>query len=354
MTPSSHDSATESWQSLHADSVVWLLHDHFYHRLDANLAMQQGGVTAKVVVPIGDLAIYNDSAGEDHWEFYQRTLAQTDGWAAESLVRLERTRQLLESRPDRIMLAEKAADVLRAKQEGKAAIFLGCEGCKAFEGRIELLRVLCRLGVRQMQLVWSHPNQLVAVAPSSGGWALSGFGREAIAAMNELGIVIDLAHAPWSLFAQVVERSRHPVIVSHAAPSGAHPGSGDMTDEHLQALKACGGLLGLHFCRHYVNGPFATFDDFLDTVDYLMERGYDEIVALGGDLFEDDAYFRARHGPPGGATHETWKVFIEELGDVRLLPNVTRGLVARGYGQAAIKQILGGNALRVYRAVLGA
>ena len=347
-----HSPFQEEGQRLHAESMVWILHDHFYHRLDANLAMKEGGVTAKTVVPVADLAIYNDSEGEDDWAFYRRTLEQTDGWATESLVRLQRAQRLFEARPDRFILAEKAKDVLRAKQESKTAIFFGLEGCKAFEGRIELLHVFYRLGVRQMQLVWSHPNQLVEISPDSRSWRLSGFGRDAISAMNEWGIVIDLAHAPWSLFEEVVRYSKDPVIVSHGAPKGVHAGSGDMSTEHLEALKGCGGLLGLHFCRHYINGPFATFDDFLDTVAYLLEEGYEDIIALGGDLFEDDAYFRARHPPPSGATHENWRVFIEELRDLRLIPNTTRGLLARGCPKTVIKKILGGNALRLYQSVI--
>ncbi len=340
----------EEWQQLHSDSIVWILHDHFYHRLDANSAMCDGGVTAKVVVPVADFAIYNDSQGEDDLDYYRHTLDQVDGWAVESLARLQRAQELFGSRPDRFILAEGSADVLRAKREGKAAIFFGFEGCKAFEGRIELLHVFYRLGVRQMQLMWSRPNQLVDV--SSGAWKLSGFGRDVIQAMNELGIVIDLAHAPWSLFEDVIKHSNDPVIVSHGAPNGVHAGSGDMSAEHLAALKSCGGLLGLHFCRHYINGPFATFDDFLDVVDYLVDGGCEDVVALGGDLFEDDSYFRTRHQPPSGATHENWRVFIEELNDIRLIPNVTRGLMMRGYQEAVIRKILGDNILRVYRKVL--
>ena len=240
----------DGWQRLHAESVVWLLHDHFYHRLDANLDMREGGVTAKTVIPIADLAIYNDSGGQDDLDYYHRTLEQREGWATESLVRLERARQLYQSRPDRFLLAESTDDVRRAKREGKAAIWFGMEGCKAFEGRIELLYTFYRLGVRQMQLTWAKPNQLVEVSPVSGEWRLSSFGRDAIAAMNQLGIVIDLAHAPWSLFQEVMARSVHPVIVSHGAPTGVHEGSGDMTPQHLQDLRMFGGLLGLHFCRH--------------------------------------------------------------------------------------------------------
>ncbi|MEW6754507.1 MAG: membrane dipeptidase [Candidatus Latescibacterota bacterium] len=335
---------------IHRDAVVWVVHDHFHHRLDANLGMRDGGVTAKTLVPVGDLAIYNDSGAADHLTFYRRTLEQVDGWAVESLVRLERARRLLESRPDRFLVALHPDDVLRAKREGKAAVFLGLEGCKAFEGRLELVHAFHRLGVRQAQLVWAHPNQLVETA--DGQWRLSGFGRECIAAMNDLGIVVDLAHAPMSLFAEVVRLSRRPVVVSHGAPTAPHPGSGDMTHEHLQMLKGCGGLLGLHFCRHYINGPFATFEDFLETLDWLVGAGYGEQIALGGDLFEVDAYFRARHPAPAGSTHATWQPFIPELGEVACLPDLTRALVARGYCQPLIRAILGENVLRVYRAVV--
>lgn len=338
----------EAWRRIHDDAVVWLLHDHFYHRLDANLGMREGGVTAKTVVPFGDLAIYNDGDGEDDLEFYHRTLCQTEGWAKESLVRLGRARRLYESRLDRFLLASSAEDALRAKAEGKAAIFFGCEGCKAFEGRLELLTTFHRLGVRQMQIIWTRPNQFVD--PET--WKLSAFGRDAVALMGELGVVIDLAHAPWSLFEDVLKTGTGPAIVSHGAPNMVHPGSGDMSEAHLDALRSCRGVLGLHFCRHYVNGPFARFEDFLRVIDHLVERGYQDIVALGGDLFEVDSYFRARHPPPGGSTHETWSVFIEEIGDVRRIPTITRALVQRGYPEVTIRKILGENVLRVYRSAL--
>ena len=327
--------------------MVVLLHDHFYHRLDANLAMIEGGVTAKVLVFAADVAIYNPT-DEDDLDHYQRTLDQVEGWAIEALTLFEQARALLETRPDRFACVTSAEEILRAKKEGRSAILFGMEGCKAFEGRIELLEIFYRLGLRQAQLTWTRPNQLVEPT-----WRLSGFGREVVDRMNELGIVIDLAHAPWSLFEEIVERSRHPVIVSHGGPAEPHPGSGDMTRDHLDALRSSGGLLGLHFCRHYINGLFATLEDFLDTIEFLVENGYEEIVALGGDLFEDDRYFRRRHPPPGGAPHEEWRPFIDELSDVRGIPNITRGLLARGFSESTIRSILGENALRVFRTVFG-
>jgi membrane dipeptidase len=337
-------------ERLHRDSLVWVIHDHFYHRLDANLAMRDGGVAAKTLVPVADLAIYNDSTDPDHAAFYARTLAQRDGWAVESLVRLERAQRLLESRPDRLVLALGPEDVLAARREGRSAVLLGLEGCKAFEGRLELLHVFHRLGVRQAQLMWAYPNQLVEASGSS--LRLSSFGRECVAAMNELGIVIDLAHAPLDVFAETVRLSRRPVIVSHGAPTDPHPGSGDMTRAHLDALAASGGLLGLHFCRHYIDGPFATFESFLQTIDWMVEAGYERQIALGGDLFEVDDYFRARHPAPAGSTHQTWQPFIAELGEISRLPELTRALVARGYPEARIRAILGTNALRLYSAVM--
>ena len=54
----------EEWQQLHSDSIVWIPHDHFYRCFDTNLAMRDGGVTAKAVIPVADSVIYNDSQDE--------------------------------------------------------------------------------------------------------------------------------------------------------------------------------------------------------------------------------------------------------------------------------------------------
>ena len=341
----------QGWQQLHDAALVWLLHDHFHHRLDETLAMQAAGVTAKTAVPVGDLAIYNDSDDPDHLGYYQRTLDQTVGWGRESLARVERARRLLESCPAEIVVATRASDVRTARESGRVAVFLGMEGCKAFEGSLGLLDEFHDLGVRQMQLTWANPNQLVDAA--DGSWRLSRFGRQAVSRMEELGVVIDVAHAPWSLVLDVAEVAEGPLVVSHGAPSDPHPGSGDIPREYLDLLLRREGVLGLHFCRHYINGPHATFEDFLETIDWLVVNGYEDIVALGGDLFEVDDYFRARHPAPTGSTHETWSVFVDEIDSVRKMPNTTRALCARGHPEPVVRKILGENVMRVYRRALG-
>ncbi len=338
-------------QQLHDAALVWLLHDHLHHRIDETLAMRAAGVTAKTVVPVGDLAIYNDSDNPDHLDYYQRTLDQTAGWGRESLARVERARRQLESRPAEIVVATRASDVRTARESGRVAVFLGMEGCKAFEGSLELLDAFHEIGIRQMQLTWASPNDLVDAHGS--GWRLSPFGREAVARMEELGVVIDVAHAPWSFVLDVAEVASGPFIVSHGAPSDPHPGSGDIPREYLDLLLRREGVLGLHFCRHYINGPYATFEDFLETIDWLVVNGYEGIVALGGDLFEVDDYFRARHPAPAGSTHETWSVFIDEIDSIRKLPNITRALCARGHTEPVVRKTLGENVMRVYRRALG-
>ena len=342
--------ASSDWKQLYDDALVWLLHDHFFHRRDEILAMKEGGVSVKTLVPIGDLAIYNDSGDPDHLGYFQRTLAQTNGWAEASLERLDRTVRLLESLADDVLVATKAADVEAARASGRAAVFIGMEGCKAFEGSLERVAEFHERGVRQMQLTWATPNQFVDVRDSV--WRLSSFGRKALALMEQLGVVIDLAHAPWSFVLDVADATDGPLIVSHGAPTEPHPGSGDVPREYLDLLQRRGGVLGVHFCRHYINGPFATFNDFLDAVEWMVENGYEDVVALGGDLFEVDDYLRARHAPPKGATHETWSVFIEEIDSVRKVPAITEGLVQRGLSEGSIRKILGENVMRVYKTAL--
>lgn len=213
MTTSTEDEVARAAERIHRDAIVWLIHDHYFHRLDAILALRDGGVTVKTLVPVADLAICSDSGEPDHVAFYHRTLEQMDGWAVPSLV-------------------------------------------------------------RQARLLWAHGNQRVQAGTTP--WRRSGFGRECVAAMHDLGIVIviDLAHAPVSVFTEVVGSSRRPVVVSHGGPTQPHPGSGDMTRAHPAAA---------------------------------------------------------------GSTHETWQLFIDELGDVSRLPLLTLALEARGYPEPLIR-----------------
>lgn len=111
---------------------------------------------------------------------------------------MEQALEQIEAGGESCLRPRSAADILKAKQEGKAAILLGAEGTRLLEGSLEPLGLFHRLGLRELQLTWAFANE---VLPDGH---LSDFGREVVDECERLGIVVDLTHIPRAAFAEVV------------------------------------------------------------------------------------------------------------------------------------------------------
>src|SRR5580704_3525234 len=145
--------------------------------------------------------------------------------------------------PDRMMMAFSTQDILTAHREHKFAALLGVEGGHAIEGDIRILRDYYRLGVRYMTLTWSNTND---IGDSSGDMTdpkiqhhngLTPFGREVVAEMNRMGMMVDISHVADSTFYQTLELSRAPVIASHSSSQRADQRSA----QHDRRHAACAG-----------------------------------------------------------------------------------------------------------------
>ena len=321
--------------SLHENSIVILMHDHFPIGSDIP-KMQSGGVTAKVYNLSCDVEISSD---------FRATAHKYEGWAKRALVQIDQAMTEIEA-DDRLILALTASDIERAKREGKIAILFGSEGGKILEGELGLLRIFYRLGLRELQLTWAIENQLV----SSNG--LTAFGKDVVKEMNRLGIIIDLTHIPQRAFDDVLALTKHPVIISHCA---ARTVTTDLSDEQIRAIAQNGGVLGLHFYSTYMakrldDGTVAeeiSPSDLVDHIDYIANLVGIDHVGIGADFFP---------------THGEWAEFQQAQGtdnirwiikDKSAMPDVTRELVRRGYSDGEIQKILSLNFLRVCRTVFG-
>jgi membrane dipeptidase len=221
------------------------------------------------------------------------------------------------------------------KAAGKTSGFLAFEGLEPLGYDLKMLDVFARLGLRMASLTHSRRNAFgdgggqIGV-PFSGG--LTDLGRRAVRRMNELGIVVDLAHLNLRGSWEVVERSEAPVILSHARSStlhreltGADAGLGSYR-ALWEAIAASGGLVGV------IAYSQRTVEEFVDNIDEMVAAIGIDHVGLGTDFF---GFERAPAGFLG--MHE--------------LPNVTAELVRRGYDREPILKILGGNYLRVFEQV---
>ena len=227
-------------------------------------------------------------------------------------------------------LARTAADVERAHRAGQTAVLLTCEGADFLEGDLEGLAAAHAVGMSSLTLVHYRVNELGDIQtepPVHGG--LTDFGRAVVAGCNELGVVIDCAHATAATTLDVLAVSTAPVMISHSHLDHAdrhHPRL--LSDDHARAVADAGGLVGA-----WPSGVTSrTIDDFVDEIVRLVEVIGVDHVAIGTDL---------------DANYQPVVTAYGELG------TVAGGLARRGLGPAEIDQVMGGNALDLLRAVAG-
>ena len=230
------------------------------------------------------------------------------------------------------VLITSASEIHRTKRAGKVGGILAFEGFEPLGADLKLLDLFHDLGLRIASLTHSRRNAFAdGTQPGIRTGGLSALGRQAVKRMNELGIVIDLAHlAPQGCW-EVVELSEAPVILSHARPRRLFRGdpAGDTAGEArrlIEAIAAKGGVVGV---IAYDQPDLATMLDDIETIIHWVGPDH---AGLGSDFFGIE---RAPAGFTG--IHE--------------LPNVTQGLIARGYSEDVARKILGENYLRVFERV---
>lgn len=220
-------------------------------------------------------------------------------------------------------------DVDRLHASGGHGVWLTCEGGDFVESDPTRVARAHARGVRSITLVHYRINDLGDIQtedPRHDG--LTSVGLDVIAEMNRLGMVIDLAHATLATTAAAAEASRAPIMVSHshlAAPGADHPRL--LSADHARLVAESGGVIGAWPAGIVA----ASLDDFADEIARLIDVVDIEHVALGTDL---DANYR-----PVLTTHSQ-------------LPELATLLRTRGLRSLDVDLVLGGNFLRMWRAVL--
>lgn len=239
----------------------------------------------------------------------------------------------VDKHPDQIERCLSGDDVRRAHRAGKVAALAGIEGGQALEGSLEHLADFAARGVRTLGLVHFSVNAIASPAYGVGARAergLTDFGRDVIAEMNRLGMIVDLAHINRTGFFEALAASAHPVLVTHTGVAGVHAHWRNIDDEQLRALGERGGAAGIIFAPRYLGGR--TVDAVVDHIVHVIDVAGEDVPALGSDF---DGFVI----PPSG------------LEDASMLPQLTAAMSARGLSRRALEKVLGGNALRVLDAV---
>jgi len=233
------------------------------------------------------------------------------------------------------------AEIERAFEDNVPAVVPAVENGHACAGEPERLRTFRALGARYMTLTHNGHNALgdscnprpdLGDAEEEHG-GLSTLGRAAVAEMNRLGMVVDVAHVSKKAMLQAADASRTPIVSTHSCVRALCDHPRNLDDEQLEALRDVGGVVQITAVPQFVkpNGRMedTTVVHYVDHIDYVVRRIGIEHAGIGSDF-------------DGGGGFTGWRDASESA-------NLTAELVHRGYGRDEIAALWGGNFLRVLR-----
>lgn len=264
----------------------------------------------------------------------EASLAKATAYAEERLKEVIRQEQL---NPTRMGIARTPDDLLRLKQIGKKAIFLGIENGYALGKEVNNVRKFRDMGVSYITLCHNGDNDLCDSARGKGEWkGLSPLGKQMVAEMNRLGIMVDISHAAESTFYDVLECSRYPIIASHSSARTLCNHPRNLTDDQLKAIAGQGGVVQLCLYKGFINeeAEKASVSDAIRHINHMVDLIGVEHVGIGSDFDGDGELIGCR------ASNE--------------LINITMHLLKEGYSETDISRIWGGNFLRVMHQVQSA
>ncbi len=255
------------------------------------------------------------------------------------------------------------ADIRKHHAQHSLGLLYGLQSADPFEADTYLVPIFYELGVRISNLVYNERNRLGDGCMESTDQGLSAFGKSIVLEMNRVGMTVDLSHTGMRTSLEAAAVVQAPAVFSHSCARALTDHPRNATDEQIRAVAATGGLIGIcphsQFCEKQ-RGVRPTVNDFLDHIEYAVDLVGIEHVGIGTDLFGGqtlgETVFRFQFGrqvPGAWGGYGIESKYVSGFDTVYGWPNVTRGLVARGYDDSEIRAVLGENWLRVFGSTWG-
>lgn len=286
-----------------------------------------------------------------------------------TLEQIDRVKRLVGRYPARLGLATSASEVEAVFASGRIASLLGAEGGQSIASSLGVLRCLYELGVRYLTLTHNHNVGWADAAtdvPDCGG--LTDFGRDVVAEMNRLGMLVDCSHVAASTMNAVLDVARAPIIFSHSGARALCSAPGNVPDDVLARLATNGGVCMAVFAPGFVSQE--VWDYVLQAQEAAVAAGLDPRAPEGWSFL--DAYRRQHPAPRAtlaqvadhvdhlravagvehvgiGADFDGVPTLPEGLDDVSRYPALFAELADRGWSDADLVALAGGNLLRALR-----
>lgn len=258
-------------------------------------------------------------------------------------------------------------DILEAKKQNAHALYFSGNGVPLTQAWVSVpdelryVRIFFQLGIRMMHLTYNRRNMIGDGCAEAANGGLSDFGKAVVAEMNRVGVIVDCAHSGWKTSFDAAKASGRPMVASHSGAVEINRHIRCKPDEVIRAIADTGGYMGVCCIPDFL-GRSGDINALLDHIDHVAKRFGADHVAIGTDVAHVPSS-AAGQKLPGRKSRTRFESFWtpDAFGKypsqhVTLAwtnwPLFTVGLVQRGYRDSDIQKIIGGNVLRVARAVL--
>ncbi len=282
--------------------------------------------------------------------------------------------------PDKMVLVKTPAELQQVVKQNKLAALIGVEGGHMIEDNLSYLDSLYQRGVRYMTLTWNNSTSWASSSAEEStnkipvsARGLNSFGKTVVKQMNAMGMMIDVSHVGEQTFKDVIATSTKPVLASHSSVYAICPHHRNLKDYQIKAIAKNNGVIQVNFASNFLDSASDKRNTaFLDA--HKMEL--DSLVKIGG--VDIGTYFAHKYPQETHALRPPISVLLDhidyivklvgvnyvglgsdfdgissspkDIEDVSQFPNITKGLIERGYSKTDIKKILGGNFMRVFQA----
>lgn len=287
---------------------------------------------------------------------------------------------------DKLQLVRTATELKSVVKSGRMAGLIGVEGGHMIENRIDKLEELAARGMTYMTLTWN--NSTIWASSAYDEWfkkdslkqlGLSDLGKQIVKRMNDLGVIVDLSHVGEATVNDVIKVSSKPVMASHSSAYHFHAHQRNLKDEQIRAIAKTGGVVFVNFYSGFLDSTYSrkqakfnadhkaelaeltkAYSNRSKAQSEINEKYKQELYAMRAplDLLIDHIdhmvkLVGSKHVGLG-ADYDGAESYPQHLDDVSKYPVITEALLKRGYSKQAIKNILGGNFVRLLKANRGA
>lgn len=261
-----------------------------------------------------------------------------------------------------LQLVTTAKEIRQAKLDGVHAVYGYCQPTSGLSNNLKDIDLAYNDGLRMLMLTYNRMDYVGTGCTERVDAGLSMYGVDVVRRCNELGIIVDTSHCGKQTTLDACAYSKAPVFANHACAKGVYAHARGKTDEEFEAIAKTGGVIGVVAVPFFLSSAAnASIEAMLDHIDYIVSKVGWQHVAIGSDW--------PMQGPKD-AMEKALGPIIEDIGfrpednvspiselqgfaDYRDMPNVTRGLIKRGYTDEQIRGILGENVLSVFERVCG-